>query len=122
MTRQRGQFGLVIGVVLVVLALALIGLFAVCTPGEDDHSLGRSQVAYHERDDGDCDWNGDCGDDSYHNEYGNRGDQNRRRNRGSFSPGPFDRSPVTIIICPPGTQYCGSDGGHSDQPPEERHV
>jgi hypothetical protein len=105
-----------IGFVVVVMAVA----FAVCMNTTGATQSRSMAPAYHERDEGDCDWSGDCGDDSYHNEYGNRGDQNRRRNRGSFSPGPFDRSPVTIIICPPGTQYCGSDGGRPDQPPEER--
>lgn len=62
-----------------------------------------------------------CNDQEYDQNYGSRDDRNRNRdrNRGAFSPGPFDRSPVTIIICPPGTQYCGSDGGRNDQPPPE---
>lgn len=106
MTRQRGQFGLVVGIVLVILALALIGLFAVCTPGENDHSLGRVRLVSHQRDDGDCDWNGDCGDDSYRNEYGRgrNGDQGRagRDQCHSFCN--------NVIIIPDPTK--------KDQPPE----
>jgi len=52
--------------ILAVLAFALIGLLAVCTPGEDDHSLGPLQTISHHRDCRDYD---DCGDD------GDRGKQ-----------------------------------------------
>lgn len=46
-------------------------------------------------------------------DQGNGNDQERCERaqgdcRGSFSPGPFKDSPVTIIICPPGTQQCGN--------------
>jgi len=54
--KQRGQ--VVIALVVAILFLAFIGLLAVCTPGEDDHSLGRIQLVNHERsrcDDYDCD-------------------------------------------------------------------
>lgn len=125
MSRQRGQVGIILGVIIVILVLALIGLFAVCTPGENDHgdSLGWVQLAYHDGggecwDEYDCrgrdygdDGNGDYGGNRYRNENGTRNDQRRcqgRGCRGSFSPGPFDRSPVNIIVCPPGTQYCGA--------------
>lgn len=60
MSRQRGQLGIIVGIVIVILVLALIGLFAVCTPGEDDHSLGKIQLASHER--GRCYDEYDCGD------------------------------------------------------------
>lgn len=62
--KERGQFATVTVVIVIVLILAVIGLFAVCTPGEDDHGndgLGRLQLVSHEYDGGDCDWNGDCG-------------------------------------------------------------
>jgi len=57
--RQKGQALLVF--VFIVLGLALIGLFAVCTPGEDDHSLGRVELVSHHRcnpDYDDCDRDG----------------------------------------------------------------
>lgn len=62
---------------------------------------------------GDC-RGGGCGNDQRRC----RGDQCR----GSFSPGPFDRSPVTIIICPPGTVNCGTGGGQGDgkEPPPQK--
>lgn len=109
----------VIGFVVVAM---VVGTCVACND-DDDQSLGKTsfQLASHRYDDGgDCDWNGDCGDDSYRNDYSsNDRHRNERRNRGAFSPGPFDRSPVTIIICPPGTQYCGSDGGRGNEPPDE---
>jgi hypothetical protein len=76
-------------------------------------------MADHEYDDG-C-WEGECydgggGGQNYEDQWSNEDrNRNRNRNRGAFSPGPFDDSPVTIIICPPGTQYCGSDGGRTDE-------
>jgi len=122
------------GIGFVVVVIVLI-LFAVCHDDDDNNQNNGwapavTQLAYH--DGGDCwdeydcrgrDYGDDGGRDSYRQEYGNRGDQSRCRGRGcrgSFSPGPFDRSPVTIIVCPPGTQYCGSDGGRGqDQPPAD---
>lgn len=94
--KQRGQvLPLMVGIV-VVLVLAVIGLMAVCTPGEDDHGLGVVQLVSHHQDYGDDDGygNGSSGGD-----YGNGNDQRRRceegaQCRGSFSPGPFDRSPI----------------------------
>ena len=94
--RQRGQF-LPLGIgVIILLVLAFIGLLAVCTPGEDDHTLGKIQLVSHEyRDGGDCEWEGDCGDGYYSGgDYGHNRRDDRNRNRGAFSPGPFDRSPV----------------------------
>lgn len=89
MRRQHGQAVLFLAVAVVL--LAFVGLLAVCTPGEDDHSLGRIQLVSHE----DCDdWNGDCGDYSSGGDYGHNRRDDRNRNRGAFSPGPFDRSPV----------------------------
>jgi len=56
-SRQRGQALLIF--VFIVLGLALIGLFAVCTPGENDHSLGRVELVSHRRCNPDYD---DCDD------------------------------------------------------------
>lgn len=123
--QNAGQFGVILVCGMVVLVLALIGLFAVCTPGEDDHSLGRIQVAYHERgrcyDEYDCDdgyGEGDGYSQRYDQNYGSRDDRNRNRNRdrGAFSPGPFRDSPVTICL----PNSCNSDGrGRGDEPPPE---
>jgi hypothetical protein len=136
--RKQNPGQVVLALVCAVLFLALIGLFALCTPGENDQGdgLGRIQLVSHGYDDGGGDngcWDGECydGGDSYGNgrydyDYGSHDRRrNERRNRGAFSPGPFDDSPVTIIICPPGTQYCGSDGGRGrgdEPPPEERDM
>lgn len=125
MTGQRGQFGIILGVVLVVLVLAIIGLFAVCTPGEDDHGLGRVQlVRYDEQprcyDDGWCDDDGGDGySQRYDQNYGSRDDRNRNRgrDRGAFSPGPFRDSPV--IVCLPYSCNSGGEqsGGNRENPP-----
>lgn len=116
--KERGQFGAVLVVVAVILVLALVGLFAVCTPGEDDHgdSLGIARVADHDGswDDSRCYRYGDCRGDS-----GNEGEYRDDNRRGGISPGPFDRSPVDfrdnrVTICFPFSR-CDSE----QQPPEE---
>lgn len=124
---QRGdwQFGPIVGLILI--AFALVGFFAVCFGGDDDDdvNLGTVTLVNHERsrcyDDRGC-YEGRHGDDSGDQDYDQWNSDQRnhnRRNRGAFSPGPFEDSPVTIIVCPPGTQYCGSDGGRKDQSPPE---
>jgi hypothetical protein len=65
-TAPRGQ--VVIALVVVIVFLALVGLMAVCTPGEDDHSLGRVVLVSHDR----CDYE-DCGDDWGGGSDGNSG-------------------------------------------------
>jgi hypothetical protein len=92
--RERGQ---ILWIVAIIVAFVFIaGLLAICTPGENDHSLGRPRLVSHYDDGGDCDWEGDCGGQDYDQNYGSRDDRNRNRNRnrGAFSPGPFDRSPI----------------------------
>lgn len=113
MKDQRGQWsvGPVIGII--VLVLAIIGLFAVCNDEENDVDglLGRVELVSHDYDDDGC-WEGECsgGGQDYDYDYGSHDrNRNRGRDRGAFSPDLQD-SPVTVIICPPGTQYCGSDG------------
>lgn len=125
----------VIGFVVVAL---VVGTCVACNDDDDSKdSFGPIQIVSRTYDHGGYDDGGDCWDeydcrgreygpgdsrDRYDQNYGSRDDRNRNRhrNRGAFSPGPFDRSPVTIIICPPGTQYCGSDGGRGqDQPPPD---
>lgn len=128
MTGQRGQFGIIIGVIMVILVLALIGLFAVCTPGEDDHSLGAIQlVRYDERarcyddgcyDDGGYQGRDDDGGYEYRHDYSNHDrNRNRNRDRGAFSPGPFRDSPV--VICAPYSCNSGGEqsGGNRENPP-----
>lgn len=95
---QRGdwRFGPIIGLVIVV--LAIIGLFAVCFDDDDGDgdidTLGRLELVSH---DYGCDpaWE-DCG-----GRYGDSGDDwnsdqrnHNGRERGAFSPGPFEDSPV----------------------------
>jgi len=59
--KERGQ-ALIIGI-MIILILALVGLFAICTPGEDDHSLGKIQFVSHRHDDrGRCYEDEDCDD------------------------------------------------------------
>jgi hypothetical protein len=123
---ERGdwQFGPIAGLIIVI--LAVIGFFAVCT-GDDDksNSLGTIQLVSHERsrcyEDEGCyeDDRGDYSGDQDYDQWNNDQRNHNRRNRGAFSPGPFTDSPVTIIVCPPGTQYCGSDGSR-DQPPPDK--
>lgn len=60
----------------------------------------------------DCEWEGDCGGQSYDGQWSNEDEnRNRNRNRGSFSPGPFDRSPVDAFngntVCLPGSTCYG---------------
>lgn len=138
---QRGdwRFGPIAGLIIVV--LAIIGLFAVCFGDDDDNrSLGRTfneqavsltvpiesttfvaGIENHE-DEGNCDWDGDCDGQRYDQNYGSRDDRNRNRNRdrGAFSPGPFRDSPV--VICAPYSCNSGgeqSGGNRSDQPPPD---
>lgn len=85
-----GMLAITIGIV------ALIGLLSVCTGGEDDQSLGRLELVSHERDrcyGDECYDQGD-GAGGYGSDYGHNRRDDRNRNRGAFSPGPFDRSPV----------------------------
>lgn len=108
----------VLAIIGAITVLFILALFAVCNDNDDGNSLGRFQLVSHEyRDGGDCDWQGDCGDGSYSGgDYGHNRRDDRNRNRGAFSPGPFDRSPVDAFnrICMPGaTCYYG------DPPPEE---
>lgn len=110
----RGFFGwLGVGILLLIFAL----FFGVCSlfDGDDDHngmhttSLGAIELIDHDYSDGgnygdednDYGYGGDYRDDdrgySGEQECENSGcgnENSRGRNRGAFSPGPFDRSPV----------------------------
>lgn len=119
---ERGAwtFGPIIGTIIVV--LAIIGFFAVCTGDGDDEidTLGRVELISHEYD---CDPSWDnCGGQEYDQNYGSRDDRNRNRNRdrGAFSPGPFRDSPVTICApysCNSGGEQSG--GNRSENPPPD---
>lgn len=114
----------------IILAVFLTGMlvaacFAVVNDDDSMAPLRVQLVRYDEQpqcyDDGYCDDNGQ----NYDQNYGSRDDRNRsrNRNRGAFSPGPFDRSPVDAFngntICLPGST-CYSDGKKKDQPPPDQ--
>lgn len=111
MSSERGDWsvGPIAGIIIIV--LAIIGLFAVCSDDDGDvDTLSRIQLVSHEYDDQDYDqWN---------NEDRNR---NRDRNRGAFSPGPFDDSPVDAFnnVCMPGATCHYNPGPGEEPPPEE---
>lgn len=101
-----------------VLGVIILGIFltgalvAGCIAVvNDENSLARIVVASHDYG-GDCDRD-DCGGQEYDQNNGSRDDRNRNRdrNRGAFSPGPFDRSPVDAFnnVCMPGAT-CHYDG------------
>lgn len=102
----------------VLVVLFILVMFAICND-DDQNSLSTVQLASHYDDGGDCDWSGDCGDDSYRHDYSNHDrNRNRNRDRGAFSPGPFRDSPV--VICAPYSCNSGgeqSGGNRQDQPP-----
>lgn len=78
-------FFAIIGFLVVAL---VVGTCAACNDDDHANSLGPAVTSHHDRD-------GDSG-----GEYGNGNDQRKcyrgENCRGSFSPGPFDRSPVDI--------------------------
>ena len=117
-TANDGQLGILVAI-LVILVLAMVGLFALCNGSDDENGMAVTPAAYH--DGGDCDWSGDCGDDRYEQDYSSRDrNRNRGRNRGAFSPGPFDRSPVDIhdnnVCMPFATCTPAQDQPPADQP------
>lgn len=111
---QAGQVGIILGVGIVILVLALIGLLAVCTPGENDHgdSLGRVQLISHDR--------GGCYDEYDCDDYGRRGCDER----GCYEEGPPDDRDrggkqtcfMACYITVPGVPGMGGD----QPPPRER--
>lgn len=58
----------------------------------------------------DCDWRGDCSGQEY-DQWNSEQRNHNGRERGAFSPGPFDDSPVDAFngICMPGAT-CHYDG------------
>lgn len=90
----------------------------------DEDSLGRVELVSHEyRDGGDCEWEGDCGGQySSGGDYGHNRRDDRHRNRGAFSPGPFDRSPVDFSNSCISLDCSGRDEGRRrrrDEPPPD---
>lgn len=78
-----------------VLAASLLAAGPARAYHDDGDRYGRDNGDGYYRDGGDCDSNGDCGEHDYRQDYGSYDrNRNRGRNRGAFSPGPFDRSPL----------------------------
>lgn len=107
---------------IVLVVLAMIGLFALCNNNDNDlHSMGPVLVSHHYDGDDDGYGNGSSG-----GEYGNGNDQRRRceegaQCRGSFSPGPFDRSPIDFSNSCISLDCSGRDRDRGDRrPPEQR--
>ena len=108
--RDRGWVGML---AIAVGILTLIGLLAVCTPGEDDQGLGPLRLVSH---DCDPDWE-DCGRGYDDNRNGGRGGSDNRNGR-NVSPGPFDRSPVEMHdVCI--SLDCSGREKDRDRPPDE---
>jgi len=61
---------------------------------------------------------GRYGCNEYDYDYGNRGDNSRGRERGAFSPGPFDRSPVDFSGSCISLNCSGREDRQEEQPPE----
>lgn len=105
----------------IILAVFLTGMlvaacFAVVNDDESMAPVRLQLVRYDEQPQ--CYDDGYCDDDNYQSggDYSSRDrHRNERRNRGAFSPGPFDRSPVTIWFCP---QPNSCNNGDGSQPPD----
>lgn len=121
--QEAGGVPLAALLAVLVVVLILAGIATSCDAlfeDEDevnDLGITVTEQAYHEE----CDpeW-GDCYRGEYEQDYSsNDRNRNRERNRGAFSPGPFDRSPVDAFngntVCLPGST-CYSD---REPPPDE---
>lgn len=116
---ERGdiRLGPIVGIV--VIALALVGLFAICEEDENDlDTLGRVELVSHDYGGGyeDGDDNGQEYEDNWGGEDRNR---NRGRNRGAFSPGPFDRSPIDMRNACISLDCSGREPAPDEDQPEE---
>lgn len=115
-------------IILIGLAVLLLLGLGVCTDAlfhdeDEPDDLGQARIVLisHERD---CDdWNGECGEGSYSGgDYGHNRRDDRNRNRGAFSPGPFDRSPVDFSDSCISLDCSGRDDGRrrrDDEPPPD---
>lgn len=124
MKNSRGTRGLS-----VALLLASVALVGASTPAGAAVKAESHEGGYGES--GDCEYDGYCGDyqgsgsQEYDQNYGSRDDRNRsrNRNRGAFSPGPFDDSPVDAFngntICLPGST-CYTDDRQNPPPNQGR--
>lgn len=116
MSNERGvwTFGPIVG--LVIVALALVGLFAICNDNGEVDALGRLELVSHEYGGG------------YYEDEDNWGGEDRNRNRGrdrgAFSPGPFRDSPVDAFnnVCMPGATCHYDDRQRNEPPPDERET
>lgn len=90
----------VLAIIIGVVFLAGVLVAGCVALVNDDDSLGRIQLIGYHDDEPRCYEDEDCDDYSqrYDQNYGSRDDRNRNRhrNRGAFSPGPFDRSPIEM--------------------------
>lgn len=123
MAHNRGgvPLALIIGIVIVLVLLGGLGMCgdAIFEDEDERNDLGlvRVELVSHEYDDGggyEDDYEGGQNyEDQWSNEDRNR---NRGRNRGAFSPGPFDRSPVDFS----GSCISLNCSGRDDQQQDER--
>lgn len=119
----------VLGWAVFIVVVFAAGCFLI-TAGDGDESLRSSRYSMTEKGLGkvvlisheeEC-YGDQCYSQEYDYDYGNRGDNSRNRERGAFSPGPFDDSPVDAFnnACLPGaTCYYerNPDGQGSEQQP-----
>lgn len=94
-------------------------LVAACTAlvnDEDSYAPLRLQLVSHDE----C-WGDECdGQYSSGGDYGHNRRDDRNRNRGAFSPGPFDRSPVDFSNSCISLDCSGRDEGRRRQPPDQQ--
>ena len=79
--------------------------------------------SYHENPQCDDGYN-DCSSQEYRHDYSNHDrNRNRDRERGAFSPGPFDRSPIEFsnnTICMPGATCYSHEPGEKKESDKDR--
>lgn len=126
---ENGGAGMIALLVIVFFVIMAVGGFAVCDlmfddesePG-DNHLLGRVELVSHEYDDDGGYYEEGDRNGGYGSDYGGNRRDDRNRNRGAFSPGPFDDSPVDAFngntICLP-SSTCYADG---DRRNDEREM
>lgn len=117
----------IIGIVFVLLLLGVCAL--VNDDNDDPNSFDPVRLVNHQYG-GNCEYAGDC-DDGYDDggyyddggsqghgsDYGNR--RNNNRGRRSFSPGPFDRSPIDMRNACISLDCSGREPDRRDEPPPE---
>ena len=108
----------IIGLAVLLAVVLVAGCVAIA--GDEKDSLGRLVLVSHEQPR--CNDSGDCYEQDYNNDYGNRGDNSQGRERGAFSPGPFDDSPVDAFnnACLPGATCYYERNPDERREPEQR--